>query len=102
MTHREEPGKQKTRRRRARELSRSCAQKNAWRKWNVNRIRPSGVGGRPELRVAAYVCAGLEIAPEWKMAVVWGRVGAASTAQSLSQGGPLLSQLGIVRESRQE
>jgi hypothetical protein len=54
------------------------------------------------LRVAAYVCTGLEVAPEWKMAVVWDRAGAASTAQSLSQGGPLLSQLGIVRESRQE
>jgi hypothetical protein len=76
--------------------------KNAWRKWNVNRIRPSGVRGRLELRVAAYVCTGLEVAPEWKMAVVWDRVDAASTARSLPQGGPLLSQLGIVRDRRQE
>jgi hypothetical protein len=37
-TRREEPGKQKTRRRRAQELSRSCARKNAWWKWKVDRI----------------------------------------------------------------
>ena len=38
MTYGEEPGKQKTRRRRAQELSRSCAQENAWWKWNTDRI----------------------------------------------------------------
>src|SRR5271170_3506773 len=34
----EEPGKQKTRRRRAQELSRSCARENAWWKWKMDRI----------------------------------------------------------------
>ena len=59
MTRREEPRKQKTRRRRAQELSRSCAQKNAWRKWKVNRIRPMGLRNeRSCLDTAEWVTAG--------------------------------------------
>jgi hypothetical protein len=38
MTHREEPGKQKTRSCRAQELSRSCARENEWWKWKADRI----------------------------------------------------------------
>jgi hypothetical protein len=45
MTHGEEPGKQKTRRRRAQELSRSCARENAWWKWKVDRIVQLAFGG---------------------------------------------------------
>jgi hypothetical protein len=45
VTYREEPGKQKTRSRRAQELSRSCAQENAWWKWNTDRIVQLAFGG---------------------------------------------------------
>jgi hypothetical protein len=45
MTHREEPGKQKTRRCRAQELSRSCARENEWWKWKVDRIVQLAFGG---------------------------------------------------------
>jgi hypothetical protein len=45
MTYREEPGKQKTRRRRAQELSRSCAHENAWWKWYKDRIVQLAFGG---------------------------------------------------------
>jgi hypothetical protein len=60
MTKREEPGKQKTRRRRAQELSRSCAQENAWWKWNTDRIVQLALGGRPELCAAAHGTVGRE------------------------------------------
>ncbi len=45
MIHREEPGKQRTRRRRAQELSRSCARENEWWKWKVDRIVQLAFGG---------------------------------------------------------
>jgi hypothetical protein len=45
-TYREELGKQKTRRRRAQELSRSCARENEWQKKGglLNREDRCGIG----------------------------------------------------------
>ena len=64
MTYREEPGKQKTRRRRAQELSRSRAQEKCVVEMEHGSNRPIGIRGRPELRGVAYRAVGREVALE--------------------------------------
>jgi hypothetical protein len=96
MTHREEPGKQKTRRRWAQELSRSCARKNAWWKWKVDRIVQLAFG---ETGVA---CCGirelLDARARWtrneSVSQTRSQPLRALLAENPPQGGPLMSQLG--------